>query len=124
MAGNKLTAKASRLDFSRLPGSAVPPVPLAAPELPAGAAAAHATEAPLQRPKTAPGAMMAFANDARSELLKENEELRGRARQADELRGRLSSREWREAQRLGALLAHFAFHAAREIEVMREWQAV
>lgn len=29
-----------------------------------------------KQPKTAPGAMMAFANDARSDLLKENEELR------------------------------------------------
>lgn len=44
---------------------------------------------PGQRPKTAPGAMMAFANDARSELVRENEQLRHRAQEADGLRGRL-----------------------------------
>lgn len=42
-----------------------------------------------QRPKTAPGAMMAFANDARSELVRENEQLRLRAGEAEGLRGRL-----------------------------------
>ncbi|WP_076999589.1 ParB/RepB/Spo0J family partition protein [Variovorax sp. KK3] len=42
------------------------------------------------RPKTAPGAMMAFANDQRSDLLRENEDLRARAAQVDELEGRLN----------------------------------
>ena len=43
-----------------------------------------------KQPKTAPGAMMAFANDTRSELLRENEELRGRAARSDELEARLN----------------------------------
>jgi ParB family transcriptional regulator, chromosome partitioning protein len=72
MAGNKLTAKAARLDFSSLPAMSPP----------AGADPSH-------RPKTAPGAMMAFANDARSDLLRENEDLRLRASEADSLRGKL-----------------------------------
>ncbi|MGJ7512430.1 ParB/RepB/Spo0J family partition protein [Variovorax sp. GT1P44] len=42
------------------------------------------------KPKTAPGAMMALANDQRSELLRENEQLRGRADKASELEGRLN----------------------------------
>ena len=75
MASSKLTAKAARLDFSSLPGAALTPLP--APD-------------PMSRPKTAPGAMMAFANDARSELMRENEQLRGRAAEAEQLRGQLS----------------------------------
>lgn len=52
-----------------------------------------------KQPKTAPGAMMAFANDQRSDLLRENEELRNRAGQSDELEARLNEavhdlREW------------------------------
>lgn len=52
-----------------------------------------------KQPKTAPGAMMAFANDQRSDLLRENEELRTRAGQSDELEARLNEavhdlREW------------------------------
>lgn len=74
MAGNKLTAKAAKLDFSSLPG-----VP----------SQGGAGEAPVARPKTAPGAMMAFANDARSDLLRENEELKRRAADADGLRAQL-----------------------------------
>ncbi|MEJ8825104.1 ParB/RepB/Spo0J family partition protein [Variovorax humicola] len=41
-------------------------------------------------PKTAPGAMMAHANDARSELLRENEELRVRAARTSELEAELA----------------------------------
>ncbi len=74
MSGNKLSAKAARLDFSRLPGSAETSVPAAAAE---------------SRPKTAPGAMMAFATDARSELVRENEQLRGQAAEAAQLKGQL-----------------------------------
>jgi ParB family chromosome partitioning protein len=81
MASSKLTAKAARLDFSSLPGAGVGLPPVAAP-------LASAAE-PVSRPKTAPGAMMAFANDARSELLRENEQLRQRAAEADQLRGQL-----------------------------------
>ena len=66
-----LKDKASKIDFaSIMPG--VQPGPEAA------------------KPKTAPGAMMAFANDQRSELLRENEELRARVAQVDELEGRLN----------------------------------
>ncbi|MFM2345779.1 MAG: hypothetical protein RL654_532 [Pseudomonadota bacterium] len=80
MKNSKLIDKASRLDFSQLPGSS--------PDSVTGAGAvALPTFTP--RPKTAPGALMAFANDTRSELLRENEALRERARQTDVLRGRL-----------------------------------
>lgn len=41
-------------------------------------------------PKTAPGAMMAQANDARSELLRENELLRERASETEALEARLA----------------------------------
>jgi ParB family chromosome partitioning protein len=75
MAGkdNKLTSKAAKLDFSALPGFVKP----------------NDEEAAAARPKTAPGAMMAFANEARSDLLRENEELRSRAAETDALQGRL-----------------------------------
>lgn len=76
MSGSKLSAKAARLDFSRLPGSQE-------------AAAHSATPAPDVRPKTAPGAMMAFATDARSELVRENESLRQQAADAAVLKGQL-----------------------------------
>lgn len=66
MSGSKLSAKAARLDFSRLPGSQEAITPSAPP-------------AQDVRPKTAPGAMMAFATDARSELVRENEALRQQA---------------------------------------------
>ena len=87
MASSKLSAKAARLDFSSLPGAAAVPVVPA----PGGEVAG--------RPKTAPGAMMAFANDARSELMRENEVLRARAAEAEALRGQLDDalgdlRQW------------------------------
>ena len=78
MASSKLSAKAAKLDFSSLPGAGFP----APPSPGSGGDAAL-------RPKTAPGAMMAFANDARSELLRENELLRGQAEASDQLRGQL-----------------------------------
>ena len=95
MAGNKLTAKAARLDFSRLPGSAETVVP-------APAAAAAVTEV---RPKTAPGAMMAFATDARSELVRENEQLRQQAADAAQLKGQLQGALGELAQWTGAKAA-------------------
>lgn len=75
-----LKNKAAKLDFSNLPGLG--------PD----------NDAP-SRPKTAPGAMMAFANDARSELLRENEALQAQAQQAQALQGRLDEaltelRQW------------------------------
>lgn len=66
-----LRDKASKVNFSFLPGAQPP------------------TEEGAVRPKTAPGAMMAFAADQRSDLLRENEALRERAAQADELKGKL-----------------------------------
>jgi ParB family chromosome partitioning protein len=45
----------------------------------------------VAKPKTAPGAMMALANDQRSELLRENDLLRERAARTVELEGRLQS---------------------------------
>jgi ParB family chromosome partitioning protein len=66
---NKLISKAAKLDFSQLPGMT-----------PVAAASALSAPSPapavMPVPKTAPGALMAFANDARSNLLKENESLR------------------------------------------------
>ena len=41
------------------------------------------------RTKTAPGAMMAYANDRRSELVKENEELKAKVESVDRLQARL-----------------------------------
>lgn len=67
-----LKDKASRINFAGLPVAASP---------------AQAQEAKL--PKTAPGAMMAFADTQRSELLKENQSLQARAADADALRSRL-----------------------------------
>ena len=67
-----LKDKAAKLDFSALPSVG------ASPAIEGGA-----------RPKTAPGAMMAFANDARSELMQENEQLRTRASKSDELQSKL-----------------------------------
>ncbi len=84
MSGNKLSAKAARLDFSRLPGSpesALPGAPMTS--------VAPVAPAVDVRPKTAPGAMMAFATDARSELVRENEQLRQQAADAAQLKGQL-----------------------------------
>lgn len=78
MATSKLSAKASKLDFSKLPGMS--------PTSPVSAPSADGSARPT---KTAPGALMAFANDARSDLMRENEELRARAAEADVLRGQL-----------------------------------
>lgn len=66
-----LKDKASKIDFASL-------MPASAPNPEAA------------KPKTAPGAMMALANDQRSELLRENDELRQQAAKAVELEGRLS----------------------------------
>jgi ParB family transcriptional regulator, chromosome partitioning protein len=77
MASSKLSAKAARLDFSSLPGTGLPALP---PLPPADGG---------MRPKTAPGAMMAFANDARSELMRENDLLRSKAAESEHLQGRL-----------------------------------
>lgn len=45
----------------------------------------HAPPVETKQPKTAPGAMMAYANDARSELMRENEQLREQADRASVL---------------------------------------
>ena len=66
-----LKAKASKIDFGALMST------------PSNASEARA-------PKTAPGAMMAHANDARSELLRENEELRGRVARTTDLEAQLA----------------------------------
>lgn len=42
----------------------------------------HAPQGDAKQPKTAPGAMMAFANDARSDLMRENELLKEQAARA------------------------------------------
>ena len=92
MAGNKLSAKAAKLDFSKLPG--VPGAPSGSGLSGSGSVAALGSAASIPeampvRPKTAPGAMMAFANDARSELLRENEHLRQQVGESVGLRARL-----------------------------------
>lgn len=68
-AGRKLSEKASMLDFTNLP--ALDPQVSVNSGQGEGASAAD-----IYKPKTAPGAMMAFASDARSDLLRENERLR------------------------------------------------
>jgi len=97
---NKLASKAAKLDFSKLPGVA----PLA--QEGAGASAAGSAAGPgtpsTVAPKTAPGALMAFANDARSSLMRENEDLRQRAAQAESLRTELASAHTQLAQWDGA----------------------
>lgn len=69
----------------------------------------EAPQAEVQTPKaeetktkTAPGAMMAFANDRRSELIKENEELRTKVESFDRVQARLDDtmtelRQWEGA---------------------------
>lgn len=79
MKSNKLLDKAARLDFSNLPGTL--------PAVEDGHALSPGHAAP--KPKTAPGALMAFANETRSDLLKENEVLRARAQDSEVLRSRL-----------------------------------
>jgi ParB family chromosome partitioning protein len=97
MSSNKLSAKAARLDFSQLPGAG------------AVAVATAAEAAAAIRPKTAPGAMMAFANDARSELMRENDDLRERAQEAEQLRSKLG-------EALGDLQQWQGAKAARPID--------
>jgi len=79
-----LKSKASKIDFASMVN-------------------AHAQVPDARQPKTAPGAMMAFANDQRSDLLRENEELRQRAERAGELESKLGEaledlRGWEEAK--------------------------
>ena len=110
MASNKLSVKAARLDFSALPGTPAPaPHSLSAtasatPNATPNAGPNPAPEAPI-RPKTAPGAMMAFANDARSEMMRENESLRARVGQTDLVRGQLNDALVELAQWEGAKAA-------------------
>ena len=68
-----LKAKASKIDFGALMSTA-----------------GQGADASVKPPKTAPGAMMAQANDARSEMLRENEELRARAARTAELEVQLT----------------------------------
>lgn len=68
-----LKAKASKIDFAALMATPAP-----------------AAEPSAKAPKTAPGAMMAQANDARSELLRENEELREKAGRSSVLEAQLA----------------------------------
>jgi ParB family transcriptional regulator, chromosome partitioning protein len=68
-----LKDKASRIDFGSLPTTA----PASPPEQTLGSSGAAAPLAPV-RPKTAPGLMMAAAVDQRSEILRENEELKSK----------------------------------------------
>lgn len=72
--------KAKKLDFSGLPqvGGAQQATPTLSPLID-----------PPVRPKTAPGAMMAYANDQRSDLLIENERLRQHASETVELKTKL-----------------------------------
>jgi len=65
-----LKDKASRIDF----GALLAPMPAGADD---------------KSPKTAPGAMMALANDQRSELLRQNETLREQAARSADLEARL-----------------------------------
>ena len=81
-----LRDKASKVNFSWVPGT--PP---------------SGPEEGGPRPKTAPGAMMAFANDQRSALLKENDTLREQAVHSTELQSRLDEvvadlRQWDAAK--------------------------
>lgn len=79
----KLAEKASKLDFSNLPGLA--------PQVPATSVETEtANMADPYKPKTAPGAMMAFAADARSELVRENERLKAVAHETSILKGKVS----------------------------------
>ena len=68
-----LKAKASKIDFGALMSGA-----------------GQGADTSVKPPKTAPGAMMAQANDARSEMLRENEELRARAARTAELEVQLT----------------------------------
>ena len=85
-----LKDKASRIDFGSLPGLSASQ----APSVPASE---------TKPPKTAPGAMMAFAVDQRSEILQENDLLRKKAGRVDELQGQLGEalqdlQQWQDAK--------------------------
>ena len=79
----KLSDKAAKLDFSNLPGLG-PQVPVTIGE------GGSANSGDTYKPKTAPGAMMAYAADARSELVRENERLKVVADEASMLKGKVS----------------------------------
>jgi ParB family transcriptional regulator, chromosome partitioning protein len=98
-----LKDKASKIDFGSLPGILAPlPVPdpgRAEPPSVAGSAG--------HRPKTAPGLMMAQAADQRSEILRENENLKTqvadlalKAARTDELQDELKAWDGAKATRL------------------------
>ena len=101
-----LKDKVAKLDFSQLPGLA--------------------SDAPRTepRPKTAPGQMMAFANDARSELLRENAALKEEAGRARQLEGQLADAvgdlaHWKDAKAtrlLDAELVVRSQYANRHVE--------
>lgn len=92
-----LQDKAKKLDFSQLPSLD------SRPSATQGSGGEQGT-----RPKTAPGVLMAFAHDQRSELLAENERLRQEASESAALRARLEEastdlRHW-EGAKAGRLL--------------------
>lgn len=73
--------------------------------IPAPAASVEVSEV---KTKTAPGAMMAFANDRRSDMLKENEELKKKVESVDLIQSRLDEtlgelRQWEGATAVRAL---------------------
>lgn len=74
-----LKDKAAKINFAAL----------GAPTVSSASADPVAPALDVRRPKTAPGAMMAFAADQRSDLLKENEQLRAEAGRVGELQGKL-----------------------------------
>ena len=79
-----LKDKASKIDFGALMG-------------------VSSTDVESKQPRTAPGAMMAIANDQRSEMLKENEALRARVEEVTALEAKLGEavedlRSWEGAK--------------------------
>ncbi len=97
-----LKDKASKIDFASLPVGAL--APASAPE---ASTAPGGSPTGLTRPKTAPGMMMAAAVDQRSEILRENDELKAQvaelatvASQASELRDELKAWDGAKATRL------------------------
>lgn len=81
-----LKDKSSKINFGALPGLGAP-----------------ATAGPAElRPKTAPGALLAHANDQRSALLQENERLRIEAEQVGALRAEVESQAAELRQWVGA----------------------
>ena len=81
--GRKLSDKASMLDFSSLPA-----LPVQAPSV--AGIDEKVQQGSVYKPKTAPGAMMAFAVDARSDLMKENERLKAVADEVVTLKSKVS----------------------------------